>query len=214
MSKTTSSPAPASSTASASDTTEESTPATSSSSTKQETTSETPSEQETQETPDAPETDEQDDEQAEADPRVSEARKYRKRAQQAEQERDDLRAQLDQAQGTADDRVNTLKRSIAAAQVKATAGVGIRAFDAVGIDLAALVGDDGQVDQQATREALNTVHSEFGIRAVGIVPTQGTGSAAPRAKEGHTWSDALAGVRNLQHPEGGLWNNPEGHDRA
>lgn len=186
----TSSPATESSTASATPTEVESTSATSSSSTNTEPSSATPSSspQETEETtPDGP----QGDEQEPRDPKVSEAKKYRQRAQQAEAERDQLR-----------DELTALKHSTIAGALTGH-GVTIDALTAAGHDPASFF-DGGSVDQEKLRSAARETADRFGIR-VGVIPTQGTGPSDPRTetRSGKTWTEAFDEAGTPYHRLGG-----------
>lgn len=111
----------------------------------------------------APEPEEQPTEQPgeESDRTVRDAQRYRKRAQEAETERDELRGQLD-----------TMRRQ--AIEARLPFGVKPAAFWAAGAEVSTLLGEDGAVDAALVDAEVQRVREMFGIDNRGpIVPTAG-----------------------------------------
>ena len=138
------------------------------------------------ESTDATDTTDADDSDADSHPGRREAR-YRTQLRQAEAERDDLRAQ-----------VQNLQRAQVDAVIE-THGVRPKAVWAAGVELASLLGSDGLPDRAAVKAAVTATRSEFGIGtgskarpdASGLKSGAGIPQAAPKG-----WLSAFAPPRD------------------
>lgn len=110
---------------------------------------------------------------------VDEARKYRKRAQAAEAERDQARAQLD-----------ALRLQLVTEEASRQHRVNAELFNAAGIDPSTLFTEDGQLAHTRLTDTCAQIRDRFGIpeqQKVRDNPLQGT----PARERSTTWQDAL-----------------------
>lgn len=110
---------------------------------------------------------------------VDEARKYRKRAQAAEKERDQARAQLD-----------ALRLQLVTEEAASQHRVNPELFNAAGIDTSTLFTEEGQLDHTRLADTCADIRERFGIpeqKKYRDNPLQGT----PARERSTTWQDAL-----------------------
>ncbi|WP_414120186.1 hypothetical protein [Corynebacterium nuruki] len=110
---------------------------------------------------------------------VDEARKYRKRAQAAEKERDQARAQLD-----------ALRLQLVTEEASRQHRVNPELFNAAGIDTSTLFTEEGALDHTRLADTCADIRTRFGIpeqKKYRDNPLQGT----PARERSTTWQDAL-----------------------
>lgn len=122
------------------------------------------------------------DEPGTGDTRAGEARKYRKRAQEAEAERDALRGQLDTLRTTVAERMSGLAKP--------------EALWAAGITLEDVLDDDGNVDETKVQAAVRTASERLGLaRGPRPDPTQGA-RGTPTSSPLQSFTEAFGPRRN------------------
>ena len=116
------------------------------------------------------------------EPRSGEARKYRKRAQEAEAERDALRTQLDTLRTSVAERMSGLTKP--------------EALWAAGVTLEDVLDDDGNVDETKVRAAAQTASDRLGLaRGPRPDPTQGA-RGTPTSSPLQNFAEAFAPPRD------------------